>query len=113
MPLTSQGLILLLAGILVLGLGFYFFLYTEFNWIWGDTYPYRTEGTVGIIVGFVLLAVGIRDMVRTPPAATVPLPPISSPQPTPSTTTGKRFCENCGAELSASAKYCPKCGQKT
>jgi hypothetical protein len=108
-PLTSQGLILLTAGILVLGFGLYFFFYSEYTWIWGTTYPYRAVGLGGIIFGFLLLAAGINDMVKAQPSLSAP----TLPSPVPVATSGqKRFCRYCGAENKIDAVYCEKCGKK-
>jgi len=74
----SEGLILIIAGVLVFVFGVYFFLYSEWNWIWGTQYPYRTMGVGLMVVGFIVLAWGIQVISKASPLrqrAEMPKPP--------------------------------------
>jgi len=104
----SLGIIL---GILLLLGGLFAYFYTEIRWFFVIA-PYRDMAAPLIIVGVILLVVGFVSNARAQEEQKIEaIPKTPSPIPTPSVQ--KRFCANCGTELSAGVKYCPNCGQKS
>jgi hypothetical protein len=105
--LGSFGIIL---GILLILGGLVAYAYTETRWIFEVT-PYRDMAAPLMIAGIFLLVLGYTGNQRAREEVKLEHPP-TPPSPAPSSNIQKRFCENCGAELSGTAKYCPSCGQK-
>jgi hypothetical protein len=105
--LGSFGLIL--GALLILG-GLFAYFYTETRWIF-QVAPYRDMAAPLMIAGIFLLVLGYTGNQRAREEVKPERPP-TPPSPVSPPDTQKRFCENCGTELSGIAKYCPSCGQK-
>jgi len=98
-------------GVLLLIGGLFAYFYEEQRWIFVVA-PYRDVAAPLVIAGVVLLVVGYVSNVRAREEMKIEALP-KLPQPVAPPSVPKRFCMNCGTELSPSAKYCPSCGQKS
>jgi uncharacterized membrane protein len=70
-------------------------------------------GLVLIFIAWIMAAVGYFSIKAKAMPSTAPpsIPPAASP-PQPSVSFEKKYCPNCGAENTADAGYCVRCGKK-
>jgi ribosomal protein L40E len=66
----------------------------------------------GFFIGFLLGLIGGILAITWTPQAQQPMQPMQPAAPVSAVQPGMKYCASCGAQMSASAGFCPKCGAK-